>query len=122
MPKPFSPRELTARVKAVLRRAAPGPRADELTLGPLRVSRARGEAWVGDREVLLTAKELELLAYLVENAGLVVSRSTLLEHVWQHPLAQTRTVEVHVAQLRKKLGRPDLIRTVRGSGYKAVAG
>ena len=120
--KPFSPRELMARVKAVLRRGEPGGRADVLTLGPVTVSRPAREVRVDGREVELTAKEFDLLCHLVENAGVVVSREALLDRVWgmAYP-GETRTVDVHVGQLRRKLGRPDLIRTVRGAGYKAVA-
>jgi DNA-binding response OmpR family regulator len=77
---------------------------------------------VGGREVELTAKEFDLLCHLVENAGVVLSREVLLDRVWglAYP-GETRTVDVHVGQLRRKLGLPDLIRTVRGAGYKAVA-
>jgi DNA-binding response OmpR family regulator len=122
LPKPFSPRELVARVRAVLRRADPGAPSDVLTLGPVTLSRARREVWVSDREVALTPKEFELLAHLVERPGVVVSRGALLEEVWGFLLpGETRTVEVHVGQVRKKLGDPSLIRTVRGVGYKAVA-
>ena len=71
--------------------------------------------------VELTGKEFDLLAYLLENVGIVLSRERLLDRVWgmAYP-GGTRTVDVHVAQLRRKLGRPELIRTIRGSGYKAV--
>jgi DNA-binding response OmpR family regulator len=122
VPKPFSPRELAARVKAVLRRAEPQARPEVLTLGPVTVSRASREARVHGREVELTAKEFDLLCHLVENAGVVLSREALLDRVWglAYP-GETRTVDVHVGQLRRKLGDPDLIRTVRGAGYKAVA-
>ncbi len=120
--KPFSPRELAARVKAVLRRAGPREQADgPLTLGPLRISPAAREASVGERSVELTQREFDLLEYLVRRAGQVVTRDQLLESVWGFlSPGETRTVEVHVAQLRKKLGEPSLIRTVRGVGYKAV--
>ncbi len=123
VPKPFSPRELTARVKAVLRRAGRAPEAgDILELGPLTISRGAREVRVEGREVELTQREFDLLEYLVRHAGQVVSRDQLLESVWEfHSLGETRTVEVHVAQLRKKLGHPELIRTVRGVGYKAAA-
>jgi two-component system alkaline phosphatase synthesis response regulator PhoP len=128
--KPFSPRELTARVKAVLRRASQdgaggggGPLADVLTLGPLQLRCAAREVRVDDGEVELTQREFDLLEYLVRHAGQVISRDRLLETVWEFQAAgETRTVEVHVAQLRKKLGEADLIRTVRGVGYKASAG
>lgn len=122
--KPFSPRELTARVKAVLRRnGSSAPADDDLSLGPLTVSRGRREAWIDGREVELTQREFDLLLHLLERRGAVVSRDELLERVWGFlSPGETRTVEVHVAQLRKKLGRPDLIRTVRGVGYKAATG
>jgi len=122
VPKPFSPRELAARVKAVLRRTEPKARADVLTLGPVTVSRASREVRVDGREVELTAREFDLLSHLVENAGVVLSREALLDRVWglAYP-GETRTVDVHVGQLRRKLGDPGLIRTVRGAGYKAVA-
>ncbi len=120
--KPFSPRELVARVRAVLRRGSGGAGDDMLTLGPVTLSRERREVRVDDQEVALTLKEFELLSYLMERSGKVVSRDALLEEVWGF-LAQgeTRTIEVHVGQVRKKLGDPSLIRTVRGVGYKAVA-
>jgi DNA-binding response OmpR family regulator len=121
--KPFSPRELTARVKAVLRRAGRAPSAEDVTeLGPLVVARGAREVRVGGVEVQLTQREFDLLEYLVRHAGQVVSRDQLLESVWGFVSpGETRTVEVHVASLRKKLGQPDLIRTVRGLGYKASA-
>lgn len=120
--KPFSLRELTARVKAVLRRTGPGPASDDvLTLGAVTLSRSSREVRVEGRDVELTPREFDLLAHLLANPGVVISRDTLLETVWGfvYP-GETRTVEVHMAQLRKKLGVPDLIRTVRGSGYKAT--
>jgi DNA-binding response OmpR family regulator len=124
--KPFSPRELTARVKAVLRRAgASGPGGDPhdvLSLGPVVLARGGREVRVDGVEVELTQREFDLLEYLLRHAGQVVTRDQLLESVWgfRSP-GETRTVEVHVAQLRKKLGHADLIRTVRGLGYKATA-
>jgi DNA-binding response OmpR family regulator len=120
--KPFSPRELMARVKAVLRRAEPQSREDLLTLGDVELRRGAREVLVDGSSVELRGKEFDLLAYLMENRGIVVSRDLLLDRVWGMEYAGgTRTVDVHIAQLRRKLGRPDLIRTVRGSGYKAVA-
>ncbi len=121
VPKPFSPRELSARVRAVLRRAEPEPEDELATLGDVVVHRAARTATVAGEAVELTAKEFDLLLYLADNEGIVVSRERLLDRVWGLTFpGGTRTVDVHVAQLRKKLGRPDLIRTVRGSGYKAV--
>jgi DNA-binding response OmpR family regulator len=123
VPKPFSPRELTARVKAVLRRASqPAGRGDVSTLGPVTLVRGAREVRIDGREIELTQREFDLLEYLLRNSGQVVTRDQLLESVWGFVSpGETRTVEVHVAQLRKKLGRPELIKTVRGVGYKASA-
>ena len=121
--KPFSPRELTARVKAVLRRAG-AQRAPEqpLKLGPIVLRPAAREVRVSEAPVELTQREFDLLEYLLTQSGRVVGRGELLEAVWGFiSPGSTRTVEVHVAQLRKKLGDPALIRTVRGVGYQAVA-
>ena len=121
VPKPFSPRELVARVRAVLRRAEPAPVEEPATLGDVVVDREAHAVTVGGSPVELTAKEFDLLAYFAEHAGIVLSRDRLLDRVWGLTFpGGTRTVDVHVAQLRKKLARPELIRTVRGSGYKAV--
>jgi DNA-binding response OmpR family regulator len=119
--KPFSPRELTARVKAVLRRAGHGALADDISaLGPVTLARGSREVRVHGREIELTQREFDLLDYLLRHPGQVVTRDQLLESVWGFVSpGATRTVEVHVAQLRKKLGQPGLIRTVRGLGYKA---
>ena len=120
--KPFSPRELTARIKAVLRRAGGGVAADDVTtLGAVTLARGSREVRVDGSEVELTQREFDLLEYLLRHAGQVVSRDELLEAVWGFVSpGQTRTVEVHVAQLRKKLGDHDVIKTVRGLGYKAT--
>ncbi len=121
LPKPFSPRELTARVRAVLRRGARAEAADVLRAGPVELSVPAREVHVEGREVFLTQREFDLLEYLMARAGRVVSREELLEAVWGFVApGQTRTVEVHVAQLRKKLAQPELIRTVRGAGYKVA--
>ena len=120
--KPFSPKELVARMKAVLRRSEPAA-GDEpvLTLGDVAVDRVGREVTVDGATVELRPKEFDLLAYLIQNRGAVFSRDALLERVWGYDYAGgTRTVDVHVAQLRRKLARPDLIRTVRGAGYKAI--
>jgi DNA-binding response OmpR family regulator len=119
--KPFSPRELVARIKAILRRAEPKTVDTVLQLADVIVDLEGREAMVEGREVVLTAKEFDLLAYFLECPGIVLSRDRLLDRVWgvSYP-GGTRTVDVHVGQLRRKLGRPQLIRTVRGAGYKAV--
>ena len=120
--KPFSPRELVARMKAVLRRSEPQERHESMTLADVVLDRESRDVSVAGTPVELTAKEFDLLAFFMANTGIVVSRDTLLDRVWgvEYP-GGTRTVDVHVAQLRRKLGRPDLIRTLRGAGYKAVA-
>jgi DNA-binding response OmpR family regulator len=119
--KPFSPRELVARMKAVLRRTERHPDEEELVLGDIVLRRSAREVGVAGEPIELRPKEFDLLACLMQNRGAVLSRDVLLERVWGFDYAGgTRTVDVHVAQLRRKLGRPDLIRTIRGSGYKAV--
>ena len=120
--KPFSPRELVARMKAVLRRSEPQDRRESLTLADVVLDRESRDVTVAGTPVELTTKEFDLLAFFMANSGIVVSRDLLLDRVWgvEYP-GGTRTVDVHVAQLRRKLGRPDLIRTLRGAGYKAVA-
>jgi DNA-binding response OmpR family regulator len=123
--KPFSPRELVARVKAVLRRAEPEPQdgpEPPLHLGSLTVDPARHEVSFEGRQVQLTAREFELLCYLVRNRGLVLTRDQILERVWGYSFpADTRTVDVHIRQLRAKLGDRAPIVTIRGVGYKADA-
>jgi DNA-binding response OmpR family regulator len=119
--KPFSPRELVARMKAVLRRSEPHSEEELLVLGDVVLTRSAHEVAVAGDAVTLRPQEFDLLAYLIQNRGAVLSRDVLLERVWGYDYAGgTRTVDVHVAQLRRKLGRPDLIQTVRGLGYKAV--
>ncbi len=119
--KPFSPQELVARMKAVLRRSEPHPDEELLSLGDVVMKRGAREVAVAGETVELRPKEFDLLAYLIQNQGMVASRDLLLERVWGYDYeGGTRTVDVHVAQLRRKLARPSLIRTVRGSGYKAT--
>ena len=118
--KPFSPRELVARVTSVLRRtrSAPGGAARTLDVGAISVDLGRHRAHAGGRELDLTATEFELLAFLMRRPGWVFSREQLLSEVWGYsPAAGTRTVDVHIAQLRTKLGATNPIRTVRGVGY-----
>jgi DNA-binding response OmpR family regulator len=119
--KPFSPRELVARVKAILRRVD-GPRRDDpdvLVTGGIEVDIGRREARVDGRAVALPAREFDLLAYLVENAGLALTRPQLLDGVWGPGwYGDERTVDVHVRQLRKKLGDQLPLATVWGVGYR----
>ena len=119
--KPFSPRELVARVKAVLRRAdGPGRKAPSvLTAGDVEVDLGRAEARVAGQVVALTTREFALLQYLAENKGLALSRRQLLDGAWGADwYGDERTVDVHVRQLRKKLGDGFPLATVRGIGYR----
>jgi DNA-binding response OmpR family regulator len=120
--KPFSPREVVARVRAILRRTEPEPLATPvLELGDVKVDRARRSVQVAGSEIQLRTLEFDLLVALAEHVGQVLGRPELLERVWGMSFpGGTRTVDVHVASLRRKLGRPELIATVRGAGYRAV--
>lgn len=119
--KPFSPRELVARVHAILRRVEEPEPAPLLEAGDVVVDRRARRVTVSGGDVLLRTLEFDLLVALLERNGDVVGRDELLEHVWGLAFpGGTRTVDVHVANLRRKLGRPELIATVRGSGYRAV--
>jgi DNA-binding response OmpR family regulator len=120
--KPFSPRELVARVKAILRRAD-GPAAKDgpavLKVGGVEVDTRRREARVGGDVVPLATREFALLQFLTENQGLALSRRQLLDGVWGHDwYGDERTVDVHVRQLRKKLGDSLPLATVWGIGYR----
>jgi DNA-binding response OmpR family regulator len=120
--KPFSPRELVSRVRAVLRRTQGTVAHPPLTLGAVRLDLDTREVTVDGDEVLLTVTEFDLLAALMRKPGRVLSREQLLSQVWGYEAAAgTRTVDVHVGQVRAKLGAAgDLIRTVRGVGYSTV--
>ena len=123
--KPFNPRELVARVKAILRRATPERREFEnevMEHGSLRIDSGRREVTVDGEEVQLAPKEFDLLWELLDHKGLVLTRDQLLERVWGYTFAgDTRTVDVHVRQVRRKLGDASPIVTVWGVGYKAAA-
>jgi DNA-binding response OmpR family regulator len=116
--KPFSPREVVARLKAVLRRSRGVAITEEMRLGDVVIDLATHRCTVAGAEVALTATEFDLLAYLMSKPGRVFTREQLLSEVWGYSsVVTTRTVDVHIAQLRSKLGEPNLIRTVRGVGY-----
>ncbi|HEX4745473.1 MAG TPA: response regulator transcription factor [Gaiellaceae bacterium] len=122
MTKPFNPRELVARVKSILRRAAPERRrteSEEMQHGNLRINAGKREVHVGDEEIRLAPKEFDLLWELLDHRGIVLTRDQLLERVWGYTFAgDTRTVDVHVRQIRRKLGDASPIVTVWGVGYK----
>jgi DNA-binding response OmpR family regulator len=122
--KPFNPRALVARVKAILRRTDGTVRLGRpIEVGSLRIEPRRREVFVGERGVELRAREFDLLAALARDPGVVLSRESLLEDVWGTDFAgETRTVDVHVSELRKKLapGGPT-IESVRGIGYRLIA-
>jgi DNA-binding response OmpR family regulator len=121
--KPFSPRELVARLHAVLRRTAgPGSERRAYRLGAVGVDTERRRVTVDGVDVHLTTTEFDLLAHLMARPGRVFTREELLAAVWGYAAqAGTRTVDVHVAQVRGKLGAASPIRTVRGVGYAAEA-
>jgi DNA-binding response OmpR family regulator len=121
--KPFSPREVVARVKAVVRRArGPQSQSQAVRLGAVEMDPMTRKCVVAGQAVELTATEFDLLFYLLTHPGQVFSRDQLLSEVWGYAaMVNTRTVDVHVAQLRSKLGANDAIRTVRGVGYGAEA-
>ncbi|HOF89022.1 MAG TPA: response regulator transcription factor [Armatimonadota bacterium] len=128
--KPFSPREVLARVKAVLRRAKTGgepAQTSRLHSGPLCLDTLRHEVFLSDARVALTAKEFSLLEYLMRNAGIALTRHAILDHVWGYDFyGDARTVDVHIRRLREKVepdpAAPSLILTVPGIGYKFTTG
>jgi phosphate regulon transcriptional regulator PhoB len=120
--KPFSPKELVARVRAVLRRARPSTPTRVLTVGPVTLDPERHVVTLGGRALQLTPKEFDLLQALLEAAGRVLSREYLLNHVWGYARAdeiESRTVDVHVRRLRAKLGDAgSRIATIKSVGYR----
>ncbi len=122
--KPFNPRELVARVKAILRRSKAGLRPSEaIEVGNLRIDPARREATIDGQLLRLRTKEFDLLATLAQNQGVVLTREQLLEMVWGTDFyGETRTVDIHINHLRDKITGSDAsIETVRGIGYKMIS-
>ncbi|MGQ0650880.1 MAG: phosphate regulon transcriptional regulator PhoB [Betaproteobacteria bacterium] len=119
--KPFSPRELAARIKAVLRRRAPQLSGDPVEVDGLRLDPGAHRVTAGERRLSLAPSEYRLLQFLMTHPGRVYSRTQLLDHVWgDHVYIEERTVDVHIRRLRKALepsGHDKLIDTVRGAGY-----
>jgi two-component system alkaline phosphatase synthesis response regulator PhoP len=123
MTKPFSPRELTARVKAALRRiqagAASGSEMSVLSFRHVRIDAGARRVTVDDHPIELTAIEFDLLKALAENRGRVLSREQLLEKVWGGEyFGEVRVIDVHLGHVRQKLGNAELLATVRGVGYR----
>lgn len=121
--KPFSVRELAARVKSLLRRVAPQQESEPQTLrsGDIMIDITNYEAFKGGEKLSLTLKEFELLKVLVLSRGKVLTRDFLLDRIWGYEYyGETRTVDVHIRHLRQKLGEEPYIETVRGVGYRFV--
>ena len=118
--KPFSPREIVLRIKAILRRGATEETDDRLSAGPITIDPARHEVLVNGKRVELTSLEFKLLRTLMQRRGRVQERDRLLNEVWGYEsVIDTRTVDTHVRRLREKLGKAgDVIETVRGFGYR----
>jgi two-component system alkaline phosphatase synthesis response regulator PhoP len=122
--KPFSPRELVARIKAALRRQYSSSSLRDrnvLVFRHVRIDTGSRQVWVDDREIELTAIEFDLLKTLAEHRGMVLSREQLLEKVWGHDFfGEIRVVDVHLGHIRGKLGGEGYIVTVRGVGYRFI--
>lgn len=118
--KPFSPREVMARVKAILARHVSDAKANVYHNGSLKIDFDAREAYINDKKLDLTPKEYELLAYLAQNEGIALSRETILENVWGYDFfGDNRTVDTHIKMLRNSLSsEKEIISTVRGYGYK----
>lgn len=125
--KPFSPKEVIARIKAVLKRNSKNistKENTEIVLKDIRINRESRQFFVQDEEVILTPKEFDLLLFLMDNQNRVFSREQLLNNIWGYDFyGDMRTVDTHIKQLREKLGKSrDYIKTIWGTGYKISAG
>ena len=118
--KPFSPRILVARVEAILRRTNLLTSEDIIQTGGIELNKAAHQVKIDGRNVELSYKEFELLAYFMENQGIALSREKILNHVWNYDyFGDARTIDTHVKKLRNKLGKKgEMIRTIWGMGYK----
>lgn len=125
--KPFSPREVVARVQSWLRRvdasARHGDQTDSIQVGQVRICPEKYQVFVKDQQIEVTTKQFELLLYLMKNKGKVLTREQLLQHVWNYDfLGESRIVDIHISHLREKIEddskRPKYIKTIRGVGYK----
>ena len=118
--KPFSPKILVARIEAILRRTNQAAREEVLSCGGISLDKAAHQVMIDGESVELSFKEFELLAYFMENKGIVLSREKILNHVWNYDyFGDARTIDTHVKKLRSKMGKKgELIRTIWGMGYK----
>lgn len=123
--KPFTAQQLGARIAAVLRRTESGSPAQPIVVGQLCIDPLARRACLGERELTLSVKEFDLLVYLAERAGTVVSKRALLTEVWRQPYGAEKTIDVHLSWLRRKLGesgaQPQYLHTVRGAGVRLAA-
>ncbi|HIS07927.1 MAG TPA: response regulator transcription factor, partial [Candidatus Choladocola avistercoris] len=118
--KPFSPKILVARVEAILRRSNPMMSEDILSAGGIDLNRSAHQVTIDGKNIELSYKEFELLAYFMENQGIALSREKILNNVWNYDyFGDARTIDTHVKKLRSKLGdKGDMIKTIWGMGYK----
>lgn len=118
--KPFSPKILVARIEAILRRTSQKPEERTLNCGGIEIDRAAHRVLIDGKEIELSFKEFELLAYFAENRGVALSREKILNHVWNYDyFGDARTIDTHVKKLRSKMGeKGDMIKTIWGMGYK----
>jgi two-component system alkaline phosphatase synthesis response regulator PhoP len=121
--KPFSPRELIARIKAVLRRLQntnnPSENSSTMVFSHIRIDESERRVWVDEQLIELTAVEFDLLVALAQHQGMVLSREQLLEKVWGYEyFGDTRVVDVHIGHVRQKIGENRFIETIRGVGYR----
>ncbi|MCM1193646.1 MAG: response regulator transcription factor [Butyrivibrio sp.] len=121
--KPFSPKILVARIEAILRRTGQTSEEETLSCGGIEIDKAAHRVLVDGKEIELSFKEFELLAYFVENQGVALSREKILNHVWNYDyFGDARTIDTHVKKLRSKMGeKGDMIKTIWGMGYKFEA-
>ncbi|MCM1058638.1 MAG: response regulator transcription factor [Firmicutes bacterium] len=121
--KPFSPKILVARIEAILRRAGQSAEEETLSCGGIEIDKSAHRVLVDGKEIELSFKEFELLAYFVENKGVALSREKILNHVWNYDyFGDARTIDTHVKKLRSKMGdKGDMIKTIWGMGYKLEA-
>ncbi len=122
--KPFSPKILVARIEAILRRTNQTSEEQTLSCGGIEIDRKAHRVLIDGKEIELSFKEFELLAYFVENRGVALSREKILNHVWNYDyFGDARTIDTHVKKLRSKMGeKGDMIKTIWGMGYKLEVG